>query len=36
VPQDIANAVAFIASPCADYMNGTTLRIDGGGVPCVN
>jgi NAD(P)-dependent dehydrogenase (short-subunit alcohol dehydrogenase family) len=35
-PQDIANAVAFIASPRADYMNGTTLRIDGGGVPTVN
>lgn len=35
-PQDIANAVAYIASPLADYVNGTTLRVDGGGSPAVN
>jgi 3-oxoacyl-[acyl-carrier protein] reductase len=35
LPSDIANAVAFVASPLADYINGTTLRIDGGGSPAV-
>jgi NAD(P)-dependent dehydrogenase (short-subunit alcohol dehydrogenase family) len=35
-PQDVANAVAYIASPLADYVNGTTLRVDGGGSPAVN
>lgn len=35
-PQDIANAVAYIASPLADYVNGTTLRVDGGGSAAVN
>lgn len=34
--QDIANAVAFLVSPLADYVNGTTLRVDGGGSPAVN
>ena len=29
-PQDIANAVAYIASPLSDFMTGTTIRIDGG------
>jgi NAD(P)-dependent dehydrogenase (short-subunit alcohol dehydrogenase family) len=34
-PDDIAHAVVFIASPLANYINGTTLRVDGGGSPSV-
>jgi len=29
-PQDIANAVTFLASPAASYMTGQTLYVDGG------
>ena len=29
-PQDIAAAVAYLASPLADYINGIELRVDGG------
>jgi 3-oxoacyl-[acyl-carrier protein] reductase len=29
-PDDIANAVAFLASPKAQYITGTTLTVDGG------
>jgi 3-oxoacyl-[acyl-carrier protein] reductase len=34
-PQDIANAVAFIVSPLAEYVTGTTLRVDGGSATAV-
>ncbi|MFF8898917.1 SDR family NAD(P)-dependent oxidoreductase [Streptomyces lydicus] len=29
-PEDIASAVAYLASPRADYVNGIELRVDGG------
>jgi len=32
-PQDIANAVTFLAAPASDYVNGHELRVDGGQVP---
>ena len=29
-PQDVANAVHFLASPAADYITGHVLHVDGG------
>ncbi|MBJ7291121.1 MAG: SDR family oxidoreductase [Williamsia sp.] len=29
-PDDIASAIAFLASPLADYITGVELRVDGG------
>ena len=29
-PEDVANAVLFLASDDAAYVNGTTLMVDGG------
>ena len=29
-PEDIANAVAFLVSDKSDYINGTTIHVNGG------
>lgn len=35
-PQDVANAVAFLASPAAKHINGVNLTVDGGFMKRVN
>jgi 3-oxoacyl-[acyl-carrier protein] reductase len=35
-PDDIAAAAAFLASPLADYITGSVLRVDGGITPSIN
>lgn len=34
-PEDVGQLVAFLASELARYVNGATLRIDGGASGCV-
>jgi NAD(P)-dependent dehydrogenase (short-subunit alcohol dehydrogenase family) len=34
-PEDVARAVAWLASPLSDYMNGIVLPLDGGSIPTV-
>ena len=35
-PMDIANLVAFLSSPLADFITGANLRVDGGMMPTTN
>jgi 3-oxoacyl-[acyl-carrier protein] reductase len=34
-PQEIANAIAFLASPAAGFITGINLPVDGGRTPCL-
>ena len=35
-PADIANMIAFVSSPLADFITGANLRVDGGMMPTTN
>lgn len=35
-PEDIADAIVYLAAPASDYVNGHELRVDGGQIPVDN
>ncbi len=35
-PTDVANMVAYLASPLADFITGANVRVDGGMMPTTN